>query len=746
MLMRKLIFISTATLLSFSSMAMAEFDGEQCRSQSNDFLPAVEASDDSVVDVQADSVQLVDKGTSVFTGDVEVMRAGQELKSDRATYNRESGNVTANGNVQIRDSKMILNSDQAEWSLVEDEGRLLDAKYRLNESNARGEASHVYRQGTERTDLKGATYTTCNEGDNAWILESSNVTLDHIEAVGEARNVVVRLAGFPIFYSPYLSFPLNDERKSGFLTPVIGSSDETGFDLRTPYYWNIAPNQDATFTPRYMSDRGLMLRGEYRYLTEQHQGKVDAAFLASDDLERDGDDLNPYYNEDRKHFSLQSTSRFSSRWHSNVDYNYVSDKTYLEDFGSNLSLTSTTHINRLLNVGYSGNNWNFTGRLQGYQTLTSATSPYQRLPQLLLKGSLPDQALGMTYGLTAEYVDFDHDDKVKGQRVDIEPSVSLPWTSAAAFITPRVALSYTHYDLDANGTTIVDDAPTRTLPIVSVDSGLFFERELNFAGNGFIQTLEPRAFYLYIPERDQTDIPLFDTGLRTFNMGQLFAYDRFTGADRVGDTNQLTLGLTSRFINQETGKENLRITLGQIQYFKDRKVTLSSDPNTVPETQSDSDMVAEVVASIAKEWKVRGEIQWNPHGDINNMSALSLNYRGENGGLFNVSHRYRRDGVTSAEGLEQVDISTRIPFNKQWSLVGRWYHSVKDKRTLEGLAGLEYDSCCWATRLVVRNYVNDSEDDERNLAIFFQIELKGLGEFGQKSDNLLKTSILGYGS
>jgi len=743
MLMRKLIFISTATLLSFSSLTMAESHGEQCRSQSNDFLPAVESSEDLAVDVQANSVQLVDKGTSVFTGDVEVTRSGQELTSDRATYNRESGNVTANGNVQIRDSKMILNADQAEWSLVEDEGRLLDAKYRLNESHARGEASHVHRQGIEQTDLKAATYTTCNEGDDSWVLESTNVTLDHVEAVGEARNVVVRLAGFPIFYSPYLSFPLNDERKSGFLTPVIGSTDETGFDLRTPYYWNIAPNQDATFTPRYMSERGLMLRGEYRYLTEQHQGKVDAAFLAGDDLERDGDDINPYYNEDRKHFSLQDTSRFGSRWHSNIDYNYVSDNAYLEDFGSNLSLTSTTHINRLLNVAYAGNNWNFTGRLQGYQTLTTATQPYQRLPQLLLKGSLPDQALGMTYGLTAEYVDFDHDDKVKGQRVDIEPSVSLPWTSSAGFVTPRVALSHTRYDLDANGTTIVDDSPSRTLPIASVDSGLFFERELNFAGNGFIQTLEPRAFYLYIPERDQTDIPLFDTGLRTFNMGQLFAYDRFTGADRVGDTNQLTLGLTSRFINQETGKENLRVTLGQIQYFKDRQVTLG---NTAPETQSDSDMVAEVVASIAKEWKVRGEVQWNPHGDTNNMSALSLNYRGNNGSLFNVSHRYRRDGVTTAAGLEQVDISTRIPFNKQWSLVGRWYHSVRDNRTLEGLAGLEYDSCCWATRLVVRDYVNNSADEERNLAIFFQIELKGLGNFGQATESLLKTSILGYGS
>jgi len=740
--MRKLIILFTVTLFGLPSVSVAEFYSQQCETHSDDFLAAVENNEETAVDVQADSVQLVDEGTSVFTGDVEVKRPGQELKSDRATYNRLSGNVTANGNVQIRDSNMILNSEQAEWSLSNDEGRLLDAKYRLNESHARGEATHVYRQGTELTNLKGATYTTCDAGDNAWLLESANVKLDHVEAVGEARDVVVRLGGFPVLYTPYISFPLNDERKSGLLTPTIGSSDATGFDLRTPYYWNIAPDKDATITPRYMSDRGLMLRGEFRYLTERYQGNIDAGFLDSDDLQNDGTDINPNYNEDRKHLSLQHTGRPSSRWTSKVDYNYVSDNAYIEDFGTSLSLASTTHINRELNVGYTGNNWGFTGRMQGYQTLTDDTKPYQRLPQFLIRGAFPDKIMGLTYGIKGEYVAFEHDDQVDGQRFNLEPSISLPWSSAAAFVTPRIALSHTRYDLNDNGTTVVNDSPTRTLPITSLDSGLFFERELNFANNSYIHTLEPRAFYLYIPERDQTDIPIFDTSLRTFSMGQLFSHDRFIGNDRVGDTNQLSIALTSRIINQKTGKENLRVSLGQIQYFKDRQVTLS---NTDPETQSDSDMIAEVVAAIAKEWTLRGEMQWNTHGDNNNMSALAVNYRGKQGGLFNISHRYRHD-ETGTEGLEQVDISTHIPLNKQWSIVGRWYHSLKDNRTLEGLAGLEYDSCCWATRLVVRDYVNSSTDKERNVAIFFQLELKGLGGFGQATESLLEHSILGYGS
>jgi len=345
--------------------------------------------------------------------------------------------------------------------------------------------------------------------------------------------------------------------------------------------------------------------------------------------------------------------------------------------------------------------------------------------------------MGLSYAMTAEYVNFDHNSLVAGQRIDLEPSVSLPWRSSAAFVTPRLALHHTRYNLNANGTSIVDSTPTRTLPISSVDSGLFFDREIRFFDRGYTQTLEPRAFYLYIPERNQSNLPLFDTGLRTFSMGQLFSYDRFSGVDRIGDANQLSLALTSRIIDQKTGREKLHLTLGQIRYFSNRKVTLN---NTATETQSDSDIVAEIAAEIAQNWSTRGEIQWDPQGVTNNMSALSLTYRGNDGRLLNVSHRYRRNS------LEQVDISARIPFNKQWSMVGRWYHSIKDHRTLEGLAGIEYDSCCWATRFVVRNYVNSATSLNRNLAFFFQIELKGLGNFGQDTDTLLKKSILGYGS
>lgn len=741
--MRSRLVFTSIILSSFSVCVLAESNWQQCEPVTDHhFLPYVESTEEAEVDVKANNAQLVRDGTSVFSGDVVITRGGQELKADRATYNQTSGNITAQGSVQIRDSDIILIAKQAEWALSSDEGNLVDTHYRLNENHARGDADSVYRQGTERTVLKNATYTSCNQGDNTWLLESKNVNLDHIKNVGVARNVKIRLAGVPVFYMPYLSFPLNDERKSGFLTSSFGHSDETGVDIQTPYYWNISPAKDATFTPRYLSERGLMLKGGFRYLYDKSKGRLDSGLLLNDRLRNNGDTINPNFREDRKHFSLLHTGRFLSAWNVKVDYNYVSDDDYLEDFGSNLSLSSTTHLDRLLTVGYTNDNWRFTGRFQGFQTLATASRPYQRLPQLLLRGSFPDQAMGLNYDISAEYVDFDRDNGIMGQRVDIEPSISLPLTSVSAFITPRLALRHTRYSLN-NNTAAMDRSPTRTAPTISLDSGLFFERDIRLGRSSYVQTLEPRAFYLYTAERDQDNIPIFDSSLRTFNMGQLFAYDRFSGADRLGDANQISLALTSRIINQQTGREAFRVSVGQIQYFRDREVTLT---NTTVDRRSGSDIIAEIAASLAKQWSLRGELQWNSQDNESNLSAVQLQYRADDGRLLNVSHRYRRDDVSNLAGLDQIDISARMPVNKHWSMVGRWYRSLRENNTLEALVGVEYDGCCWATRLVVRSFVNDATNDDRNLAILFQIELKGLGNFGQKTVTLLEESILGYGS
>ena len=705
------------------------------------FLSATSRVDEKLVDVQADNAQLVGKGTSIFKGNVVVKRGGQELTTDRATYNQSSGIVTAQNRMRLRDKNIILDAEQAEWSLNSDQGVLIDAEYLLRRSHARGKANYVSKNGASETDLYSASYTTCLKDDNFWSLKASEVNLDHKEAVGSATDVIVRIKDVPVFYTPYITFALDDERKSGLLVPSIGSSSETGLDIQTPFYWNIAPGSDVTITPRYMSDRGLQINGEYRYIYEQGKGEVNLGFLESDDLKNDSDLINPFYGEDRKHLSLKHSSRFKSGWSSYIDYNYVSDSAYLEDFGSNLSLASTTHLKRGLKVNYNGNNWVFKGKIQGYQTITNTTKPYQRLPQLMLKGTVPDHYLGLSYGLHAEFTEFDHADLVAGRRIHIEPSMSLPLQSAAAFMTSRVSLKHTSYDLNANTVGLRDNSPSRTLPVLSVDTGLFFERDMTISNTSYIHTIEPRAFYLYVPDRDQSDIPIFDSSMRTFHFGSLFAHNHFSGNDRVGDANRLSMALTSRIINPETGQVHLRASLGKIQHFQDRDVVM---PSMKKGTRTDSDMVAEVSAAIAKDWAFRGELQWNPHGNTSNLSALQLRYRGDKQQLLNISHRYRRDGTSPLNGIEQVDISGRLPISNQWSVVGRYYRSIREGSLLEGLAGVEYQSCCWATRLVIRDYVNDAFDQDRNLALMFQVELKGLGNFGKRTDALLGRSILGY--
>jgi len=736
--MRKLVVFSAISLSCLPWMAYAQDQRPECGLNGEiQFLPEFKGDvEESVIEVESDEAELIEDGTSVFTGNVDVKRANQQLNADRATYNQTTGEIHAYGDVIVRDSEMIIEGEQAEWLLNDDRGTLNDAEYQMKDIKARGVASKTIREGRETTHLEDATYTTCPKGDNAWLLQADKVDLDHVEAVGVARNALLRLGGIPILYTPYFSFPLNDERKSGFLTPSIGVTDETGFDLMTPYYWNIHPRFDATISPRYMSDRGLLVNGEFRYLYEQGEGIIDAGYLNNDDLyQKSNSQINPYHDQARKHFYWKNSTKFADNWRANLDYNYVSDNDYLEDFSRTLNIASKTHLKRDLNVTYNTTNWTFLARTQGFQTLTTVTEPYKRLPQLKLNGELPEQAFGLTYGVDTELVYFDHETKVNGSRFNIEPSMSLPLQYAAGFIKPRVALNHTRYDLTDNLRVGAEDQPTRTLPILSLDSGLFFERELMIADTGYIQTLEPRAFYLYVPERDQLDIPDFDTGLKAFRFSQLFAHNRFSGSDRVGDANQLTLAVTTRFLNQDTGRERFNFTLGQIRYFSNRRVNLSG--NNVA-TEDHSDLVAQLSTSLTEHWTLRGEVQWDQDDKLNNLSALQLSYKSDNGSILNMSHRYRRDDI------EQVDVSTYIPLNKQWSVVGRWYRSLEDRRTLEGLAGVEYQSCCWSTRLVVRNYVNDIDDEERNVAFFLQFELKGLGRFGQKSDDLLRKSIKGY--
>lgn len=678
-------------------------------------------------------------GLSTYDDNIKTKYTGQQIEAKRIIYDLNFNNISARGDVIIQDSAIMLSSDQSEWSLIGNKGSMINARYWLKEMYVRGEALHVYHEEKIGTELREATYTTCSPGNVSWLLQSSKITLNHDTAIGHATDTLAWIGSIPIFYFPYLSFSLNNERKSGLLAPLMGYSNQMGLIVKIPYYLNISSGMDVTLIPGYISNRGLILTGEFRYLSISNKGQLDISFLKADDLEKDGDIIDQYHNKYRKYFFWHNHTNLSSRWIVNFDYDYVYDNKYVENFDSYLGMDSIiTHPNRNINVNYRGNHWNFMGAIKSLQSFMDVNESYQLLPQLKLIGSFPYKVMGMMYGFSAEYSNFDHSYKISGQRMVLRFFANLPWRSSISFITPRVEFNYTSYNIRKD--IVFNKNTVRKLSIVSIDSGLFFERVLSIGKGKFVQTLEPRIFYLYIPHHDQDALPNFNASLRTFNMNHLFFHNRFLGSDRIGDANQLSFSIKSRLVNQQTGRENFRITLGQIHYFSDRKVTLEYTNNAV---SFDADMAVQITASIAEKWRLLSEIQWNTHtNESASISSIILRYDGDNGRLLNIIHHHRKDDTQNSK---QIHVSTRMPLNKEWSIVGSWHRSLNNFRTLESLAGITYEGCCWATGIVVKDHVNNNK---HSLAVLFQIKLRGLSNFSLKtmSQLKLKPGIFGYDS
>lgn len=679
----------------------------------------------------ADEAFIDRRGLSNFSGNALLSESGRQLRADQITYREDPRTASAYGAVIYRDESLTVEGDEAQLDLDTGRGAFGSAVYRLLRHHAHGNASRIERLGPGLARLEDATYTTCDPDNVSWQLRAGEVHLDHDEGVGVARNVVMRLGDIPIFYTPYVSFPIDDRRKSGLLSPMVGSTDNGGTDIDIPYYWNIAPHRDATLGPRILSDRGVMFRGEFRYLNSDNGGIVNLEYLADDDL----------HGNDRHLFILKHQGRLSPRLDVDIDIdiNTVSDADYFRDFGNSLSVASITHLERRADLRLRGNGWDLLGRAQSFQTLdrtiAATDRPYQRLPQLLFTGKWPqrDAALPTEIGLRAEWVSFERSDSVAGQRIDVIPSISLPYGGLGWHFTPTLKYRHTSYQLDGTASN-AETRPTRNLPIFSVDAGLAFERTL---GEGRFQTLEPRVFYLNVPHENQDDIPLFDTGLRDFNFTQMFLDNRFSGADRVGDANQIATVLTTRVIDGIGGVELIRAGIGQIYYFSDRDVTLNPDDPAV--TDDESSLIAEGMVRLSPQLSTGAAVRWSPNRKETELAAAWLRYRDGGNRVANLSYRFREND------LEQTDFSAAWPLSPQWRAVARWNYSLREERDIEAFAGFEYESCCWRFRTVLRRYLIDGSD-EYNDAIYFQLILKGLTSIGPRIDNLLEEGILGYES
>ncbi len=689
-------------------------------------LMLVEA-DGSVLQLRDDAV--------AFEGAVAVRQGKRMLEAEQIQYAPNTEQLDAVGNVYFEQPLLRLSAASAHFELAKDQGDLTQVEYRLTDRGARGSAGSAHIESPQVTQFENITYSTCQPGNDAWQLEAEQLEIDRESGIGTARHAKLRFKGIPFAYIPYATFPIDDRRKSGFLLPSFGTGDRTGTDLSIPYYFNIAPNMDATLTTRLMSKRGLLLGGEFRYLQQNHKGEIRAEIIPDDQEVADN------INGTRGAFSYQASGNPARRWSFDINANYVSDKDYLDDMGQSLSVTSARHLERRGDIRYRGEGWSFLGRTQYFQTIDDSIQevdrPYSRLPQLLFSLDKRRQPFGLDYFARAEYVYFDHnsDSKVTGSRFDLEPGIRLPVTRPWGFITPKASLRYTKYLLN-NQAAGLTDRPDRVTGTFSLDSGLFFERSTNWFDTALTQTLEPRLFYLLTPYQDQSELPDFDSATRDFSFANLFRENRFTGGDRVGDANQLTAALTSRTLSDLSGIELFRVSIGQIYYFRDRDVTLGS---ASPATTSSSPMVAEMAARMGRDWRTRASIQWNPHNGSGKVekSAFSLLYRDRQQRIASFSYRFT-DG-----SVEQTDLSGKWPINHQVSLVGRWLYSTLYSSTMEALAGIEYDACCWRVRLAAQR-LQTNIDNEPKDAIYLQFELKGLTSIGDRIDDLLEKSIRGY--
>lgn len=757
-----------------------------------------------------------------LAGDVVLRQGSMQVESDEASLYQAESRAELTGDVRIRDNGALIVGDHADVQLDTGEAKVDNAEYVMHKSRIRGNALYAKRAENAIIRLKDGTYTTCEPDSNAWQLKGNNITLNPATGFGTATNVTLRVKDIPVLYTPYIYFPIDDRRQSGFLPPTIGTGSDTGFMLVTPYYFNLAPNYDATLYPRYMEKHGLLMEGEFRYLTQSSEGQFGGAYLNDEDTERS---KQTDYRKDRYMYNWQHKGGLDSRVYTQVDYTKISDPYYFQDLQTDqIGVKSADYVNQQGSVSYRGDNYTARVNAQAFELATvQNVTPYDRLPQITLDGALPNHPNGLNFSYNTEIVRFDRDLKngtftdqdgnvspqidtntqglarATGDRLNLAPAVSLPLDWTYGFLKPTLKYQYTQYQLDldsigksqivaqdqaaaAAGTENLnghfDSNQNRGVPIASIDSGLYFDRKTQWFGKNYRQTLEPRLYYLYVPEVDQEDIPVFDTSEYTFSYASLFRDNRFSGSDRVGDENKLSLGITNRWI-EDDGFERQRISVGQALFFKDRKVQMPGVSDTrADSTANVSPYALEYEYRWNRDWRTTADYNWDPDTRSPRSGSAMFHYQPEDNPnkIINAGYRYRNDqvlynqntgqwqfggdyGVEGQPGfvkdyykIVQHDFSVMWPIVPQWNAISRWQYDYNQNRTLEAFGGFEYDNCCWKLRLINRYFVdydefsqNAPQNEKGDHGVFLQIVLKGLGGLtGAKVESFLDKGIQGY--
>jgi len=665
--------------------------------------------------------------------DVEVVKGGTTIKADKAQYRIIQDEVEATGHVWMKRLDDRYTGDHAQMRMESGEGFVTNPTYLLGKNGGRGHAQRVDFISDDEATVTRGTYSTCEATDPDWYVTGSSMDLDSGRDVGTVRSGLVYFKGVPILGSPWLSFPLSGERKSGVLPPTFGATSTGGAELAVPYYFNLAPNYDLTLTPKLIARRGLQLGAETRYLGDTYSGKTYVEGI-QDRVTGTG----------RYFLSSQHAQQLAPGLSLNWDLNKASDNDYQSDFSHSITASTQRLLARNVSLSYSGTYWSVVGLVSKYQLLQDVeapiSKPYDRVPQITFNGNRYDIG-GFDFNTTADFTRFASNDLVGGDRAYITQSVSYPIVRPGYFITPKATLDATSYRLN-NLAPGARTEYTRTVPTVSLDSGMVFERPSDILGHSMTQTLEPRLFYVRTPYRDQSAIPVFDSGLADFNFAQIFSENRFVGHDRISDANQVTAAVVSRFI-EDDGLERLRMAIGQRYYLADPLVTIAGASTA---QSSKSDLLLSLGGQITRELSLDNTVQYSETLRQMVRSNFGVRWQPAPKKVLNATYRLDRNYVNPYTGqldpLKQFDVSGQWPISRRWYAVGRVNYSIPDKTVAEGLLGMEYKADCWVFRIVAQRIPTSST--KASTGFFFQLELNGFSKIGNDPLEAIRSSVPGY--
>ncbi|MEL4341549.1 LPS assembly protein LptD [Shewanella xiamenensis] len=701
--------------------------------------PGLSAAEQAKIRIASDRSKAEMGKQAIFTGDVVFSQGDRHIAADEAILDQATEQFDANGNLVFQDSNFTVTADSLQAQMRSNRATLKGAQYWLHGQQVHGDAEKLQITINNNLILTNTNFTTCPPDNVSWLLEAEKIKINSEEEWGEIWNAKLRVADIPVFYIPYMTVPVSDKRKTGFLYPSFSTSTTNGFEVSAPYYWNIAPEYDLTFTPNYMTNRGLFTKTEFRYLAgEAQNGRLNFEYLGSDRMI--GGSPNRYL------YNWQHQGAIDKNWRVLTNFTEVSDNNYFNDLKSDVNRATDNQLSRIGEVSYFERDWDISTRVQDIKVLGEDEKPYQVMPQVNFNYRAADFWNNLDFGFNSELTNFAHqdDDVNTATRLHMAPSLTLPIHGPSGSLTSQLKLMQTNYWQDKNNTKFdtLDDTVSRTIPQVRINGQINFERFTEIFEQNYRQTLEPQFQYLYVGYEDQRGIGIYDTAQLQDDYFGLFRDRRFSGLDRIADANQVTLGITTRFFDDHN-QEATKFSLGQIFYLQDSK--LGFEDNIFEQNQSTSVLAAELDTRLSQDWYLGAAIQYDTNTSDNKKTEVTLDFRPEANKLLQLSYRYVPDLLNSNTNdlvnISQAGVRGAWPINDSLYFVGNWYYDLNESRSIETYTGFQYESCCYAIRLSYHYRIKTNYDDNIGSAIidereqfergvYLNLVIKGLGGSG----------------